>query len=176
MSEKEVMKILRAQKNQAIGQAGEQDDYDLLDEIFDDGGIVSMQEGFFVVQVDKESSNVTILRVQEPAQQGDSGSQQGDEGEQGDPQADNIEDPFEDNESEQEQGQDGESDSNADQEEQKPEDGDQGDDQGDDQDRRQAHPVPVVQGLGDHTCRHRTDWGELASEQSQTSTDGNEIS
>lgn len=133
MSEKEVMKILRAQKNQAIGQAGEQDDYDLLDEIFDDGGIVSMQEGFFVVQVDEESSNVTILRVQEPAQQGDSGSQQGDEGEQGDPQADNIEDPFEDNESEQEQGQDGESDSNADQEEQKPEDGDQGNDQGNDQ-------------------------------------------
>jgi len=133
MSEKEVMKILRAQKNQAIGQAAEQEDYELLDEIFDDGGIVSMEEGFFVVQVDEEGSNLTILRVQEPSQQSDAGSQQGDEGQEGEPQADNIEDPFEDNESEQEQGQDGENDGGADQEQEESDEGQDEGDQGDDQ-------------------------------------------
>lgn len=133
MSEKEVMKILRAQKNQAIGQAGEQDDYELLDDIFDDGGIVSMEEGFFVVQVDEEGSNLTILRVQEPSQQSDAGSQQGDEGQEGEPQADNIEDPFEDNESEQEQGQDGENDGGVDQEQEQSDEGQDEGEQGDDQ-------------------------------------------
>ena len=167
MSEKEVMKILRAQKNQAIGQAGGQDDYDLLEDVFDDGGIVSIEEGFFVVHVDEEGSNLTILRVQEPPQPSEAGSQQGDEGEQGEPQPDNVEDPFEDNDSEQEQGQDGESEDGSEQEDQDSEEGEQGDDQGGDEGSDEDSDKGNDQGDSQDG-----DAGDSAGEDSSDSEDG----
>jgi len=180
MSEKEVMKILRAQKNQAIGQAGEQDDYELLDEIFDDGGIVNIEDGFFVVQVDEEGSNLTILRVQEPSQQSDAGSQQGDEGQEGEPQADNIEDPFEDNESEQEQGQDGENDAGADQEQEQSDEGqdegDQGDEQGSDEGDDQGNDQGENQDgdSGDSTGDDSSDSDDVGSQDGDGTDSGDE--
>lgn len=174
MSEKEVMKILRTQKNQAISQSGEQDDYELLNEIFDDGGIVSMEEGFFVIQVDEESSNLTILRVQEPSQQGDLGSQQGDEGEQGEPQADNIEDPFEDDESEQEQSQDAESKGGSDQEEQETEEGEQGNDQGGDEGNDEGNDQDGD--ASDSAGNDEGDSDDASSDSGETSDEGDDSS
>lgn len=180
MSEKEVMKILRAQKNQAIGQAGGQDDYELLEDVFDDGGIVSIDEGFFVVQVDEQGANLTILRIQEPAQPSEAGSQQGDEGEQGEPQPDNVEDPFEDNDSEQEQGQDGESEEGSQQEDQDSEESEQGDDQGGDDGSNEESDQGNDQGdsqdgdTGDSAGDDSSDSDEGSSNEGDTSQEGDE--
>lgn len=133
MTEKEVMDILRRQKNESQEQSSNMSATmqnmidDLLgEEKFDDGGITIMNEGFFVVQVDEQGANLTILRIQPPSEggQGEQGEPQG-EGEQT---PDNVEDPFQD------QGSDGEGEGDGEGgESQEGQDGDQGGDQGGDQ-------------------------------------------
>ena len=119
MTKDEVMSILRAQSNMASERATQQMPQSVeqaVEEIFgrinperkDDGGFVSMDEGFFVVQVDEQGSNLTILRINEQPQGGQGGQEEPPSG-GGEPQPDNVQDPF------QEQGDGG------------------GDDQGDDQ-------------------------------------------
>lgn len=98
MTRKEVMDILRAQKNEAIGMSAEMraiTDSLMEEEKYDDGGIMSIEEDFFVVQVEEDGSNLIILRVQEPQQGG--GGQQEPQGESQDS-PDNVQDPFEENE------------------------------------------------------------------------------
>ena len=151
MTRKEVMDILRAQKNEALGMSVEINQpsgmsptmrklrNDLLGEKkYDDGGVMSIGEDFFVVQVDEEGSNLTILRVQGPQQS--AGDQQEPQGEPQDS-PDNVQDPFEENQGQgdgQGDGQDGDSGDGQDGDSGDGQDGDSGDgqdgDSGDGQD------------------------------------------
>ena len=165
MTRKEVMDILRAQKNEALDMSVEINQpsgmsptmrklrNDLLGEKkYDDGGVMSIGEDFFVVQVDEEGSNLTILRVQGPQQS--AGDQQEPQGEPQDS-PDNVQDPFEENQGQgggqgdgQGDGQDGDSGDGQDGDSGDGQDGDRGED-GDKGDSGPTNPWQPTDDFGD---------------------------